>query len=177
MRKNKAFFFDRDGILNKAILKNNKPYSPRGFKELILNLNLVEFIKRLKKKDFKIIVITNQPDVKYGKLSKYTLKIINSTIMKFFFVDDIFVCIHGNEDHCDCRKPKPGLLKKASKKWDIDLKKSFFIGDRWKDIKSGESMGCKTIFIDYNYHELRPKKYTYKFKNISIMINNINKIL
>jgi D-glycero-D-manno-heptose 1,7-bisphosphate phosphatase len=128
-------------------------------------------------KDFKIIVITNQPDVKYGKLSKYTLKIINSIIMKNFSIDDIFVCIHGNEDNCDCRKPKPGLLKKASEKWNIDLKKSFFIGDRWKDIESGECMGCKTIFIDYNYDELRPRKCSHKFKNISLMINNIKKIL
>lgn len=69
------------------------------------------------------------------------------------------------------------MIKKAAEKWNIDLKKSFVIGDRWKDIKSGESMGCTTIFIDYKYNELKPKKYSYKFKNISQMINNINRIL
>jgi len=55
-----------------------------------------------------------------------------------------------------CRKPKPGLLLEASKKWNIDLKSSYLIGDRNKDIKAGKSAGCKTIFIDYNYNETRP---------------------
>ena len=68
------------------------------------------------------------------------------------------------------------MLKKASKKWNIDLKKSYLIGDRWKDIKSGESMGCTTIFIDYNYDEYKPKSYNYKYKSISLMVNNIEKI-
>ena len=176
MKNNKAFFFDRDGILNKSIIRNNKPFSPRNLKELNLNFELIEFIKKLKKKGFKIIVVTNQPDIKYGKLSKHTLKLINSIIAKTFFVDDIYACIHGKKDNCECRKPKPGMLKKASKKWNIDLKKSYLIGDRWKDIKSGESMGCTTIFIDYNYDEYKPKSYNYKYKSISLMVNNIEKI-
>lgn len=177
MKKNKAFFFDRDGILNKSIIKKNKPYSPTNLKELILNFELVEFIKKLKKKNFKIIIITNQPDIKHGKLSRYNLRIINSIIIKKFFIDDIFICAHGKNENCECKKPKPGLLKQASKKWNIDLKKSFFIGDRWKDIKAGEIMGCKTIFIDYDYDEIKPILYNYKFKNIFLMINNIQKIL
>ncbi len=177
MKKNKAFFFDRDGILNKAIIKDNKPYSPRNIKELVLNLELVEFIQKLKEKRFKIIIITNQPDIKYGKLNRYTLNIINSVIIKKFFIDDIFICDHGKSENCECRKPKPGLLKKASEKWNIDLKRSYFIGDRWKDIEAGEVMGCNTIFIDYNYNEIKPKCYSYEFKNISSMIKHIKKIL
>jgi len=177
LKKNKAFFFDRDGILNKPIVKNFKPYSPRHLKELYLNFELIEFIKKLKQKKFKIIVVTNQPDIKYGKLSMYTLKNINSIIKKTFFIDDIFVCNHGKNDNCECRKPKPGMLKKASKKWKIDLKKSYLIGDRWKDIVSGETMGCTTIFMDYNYNEHKPKSYNYKYKTISSMIKNIEKII
>ena len=177
MKKSKAFFFDRDGILNKSIIKNSKPYSPRNLKELYLNFELVEFIKKLKKKKFKIIVVTNQPDIKYGKLSNYTLRTINSIIVKTFFIDDIYVCSHGKNDNCKCRKPKPGMLKKASKKWNINLKKSYLIGDRWKDIASGESMGCTTIFIDYNYNENKPKSFNYQYKGISSMINNIEKVI
>ena len=124
-----------------------------------------------------IIVITNQPDIKYGKIHIFTLKIINSIIVKNFLVDDIFVCTHGKEDNCDCRKPKPGMIHKAAKKWNIDLKKSFVIGDRWKDIESGESAGCKTIFIDYRYNERKPKRYNFKFANNKLLINNIKKII
>lgn len=177
MEKNKAFFFDRDGILNKSILKKNKPYSPRNLKELILNFELVEFIKKLKKKNFKIIVITNQPDIKSGKLNKYTLRIINLIIKKKFCIDDFFICIHGKNENCNCRKPKPGLIIKASKKWNINLKESFFVGDRWKDMQAGEIVGCNTIFIDYDYNESKPKSYSYKFKTISLMIKKIEKIL
>ena len=177
MEKNKAFFFDRDGILNKSILKKNKPYSPRNLRELRLNLELVEFIKKLKKKNFKIIVITNQPDIKSGKLNKYTLKVINLIIKKKFCIDDIFICIHGKNENCHCRKPKPGMIIKASEKWNINLKKSFFVGDRWKDMQAGEIMGCKTIFIDYDYNETQPKSYSYKFKTIGLMIKKIKKIL
>ena len=105
------------------------------------------------------------------------MKIINAVIIKKFFVDDILICTHGKSENCECRKPKPGLLKKAAEKWNIDLKNSYFIGDRWKDIESGEVMGCNTIFIDYNYNEIKPKYYSYKFKNISSMIENMKKVL
>ena len=177
MKKNKAFFFDRDGILNKSIIKNHKPYSPRFPSELKLNYKFLPFIKDLKKKKFVIIVVTNQPDIKRGKLTKYSLKIINSIIKKYFLVDEIYTCLHDKTDNCNCRKPKPGMLKKAVKKWNIDLKKSFLLGDRNKDIEAGNSAGCTTIFIDYDYNELKPKNYNYRFNSISKMIKEIGKIV
>ena len=177
MKKNKAFFFDRDGILNKAIVKRQKPHSPRFPQELKLNYELLQFVKYLKKKNFLIIVVTNQPDVKRGKLTKYSLKIINSIIKKYFLVDEIYVCMHDKNDNCNCRKPKPGLLQKASKKWNIELKKSYIIGDRWKDIEAGVSMNCRTVFINYNYNEKKPKLYDYEFNSIAKMVKEIRKII
>tara|TARA_Y100001958_G_C21166143_1_gene498948 strand:+ start:758 stop:1297 length:540 start_codon:yes stop_codon:yes gene_type:complete len=177
LKKNKAFFFDRDGILNKSIIKNQKPYSPRFPYELKLNRKFLPFIKELKKKKFIIIVVTNQPDIKRGKLTRHSLKIINSIIKKYFLVDEIYVCTHDKIDNCNCRKPKPGMFKKAMKKWNIDLKKSFLVGDRNKDIEAGNSAGCTTIFIDYNYNEVKPKNYDYKFTSISKMIKIIGKTI
>ena len=176
MKKNKAFFFDRDGILNKSIVKNNKPFSPRYPSELILNRELLSFIKNLRKKNFLSIVVSNQPDIKNGKLTKYSLNIINSIIKKYFLIDDIFICAHSKKDNCQCRKPRPGMLKKAAKKWNIDFKKSYMVGDRWKDMDAGVTMNCRTIFIDYNYDEIKPKLYDYKFKSISKMTKEIGKI-
>ena len=177
MKKNKAFFFDRDGILNKSIIKNRKPFSPRFPRELVLNRELLNFIKKLKKKGYLIIVISNQPDIKKGKLSNYSLKFMNYVIKNYFLIDDIYICPHGKNDTCECRKPKPGMLKEAAKKWNIELKKSFLIGDRCKDIMAGAIMNCTTIFIDYNYDEPKPKNYNYNFLNITKMIKSIEKII
>ena len=69
------------------------------------------------------------------------------------------------------------MLLDAKEKYGLDIRSCYFVGDRWKDIKAGEIMGCKTIFIDYDYDEIKPKLYSYKFKNIFLMINNIQKIL
>ena len=76
---------------------------------------------------------------------------MNNHIKNEIKVDDIFVCYHDDCHNCKCRKPKPGLLFDAAKKWNINLKKSYMIGDRWKDIRAGISAGCKTIFINNNY--------------------------
>ena len=177
MKKNKAFFFDRDGILNKAIVKNRKPYSPKFPHQLKKNYEILDLIKHLKKNKFILIVITNQPELRRGGLFKYSSIFMNFLIQKHFLIDEIFVCGHDKKDKCKCRKPKNGMLKSATKKWNIDLKKSFLIGDRWKDIEAGNSVGCKTIYIDYNYDEKKPKLYNYKFYSIQNMVKKMKKII
>ena len=102
---------------------------------------------------------------------------MNFLIQKYFLIDEIFVCGHDKKDKCKCRKPKNGMLKSAAKKWNIDLKKSFLIGDRWKDIEAGNSVECKTIYIDYNYDEKKPILYNYKFYNIQNMVKKMKKII
>jgi D-glycero-D-manno-heptose 1,7-bisphosphate phosphatase len=71
-------------------------------------------------------------------------------------VDDVLVCFHDEADDCQCRKPRPGLLFEARRKYDLDLSESFLIGDRWKDVDAGNAAGCKTVFIDYKYRERGP---------------------
>lgn len=177
MEKNKAFFFDRDGILNKAIVKNGKPYSPKFPYQLKKNYEILDLIQYLKKQNFILIVITNQPELRRGGLSKYSSIFMNFLTQKYFLIDEIFVCGHDKKDKCKCRKPKNGMLRSAAKKWNIDLKKSFLIGDRWKDIEAGNSVECKTIYIDYNYNEKKPKLYNYKFHNIQNMVKKMKKII
>ena len=122
-------------------------------------------------------MITNQPEIKRGKLSKKALNFINLEIKRFFNLDDFFVCMHDTLDGCNCRKPKPGMILKGVEKWNIDLSNSYLIGDRFKDIDAGEKVNCKTIFMDYDYHERKPAKSTYRFKNFRTMINEIIKKL
>jgi D-glycero-D-manno-heptose 1,7-bisphosphate phosphatase len=71
-------------------------------------------------------------------------------------LDDIFVCCHTEQDACNCRKPKPGMLLEAAQKHNIDLAASFMVGDRWRDIDAGYNAGCRTILIDYGYSERLP---------------------
>ncbi len=149
----KAIFLDRDGVINKIFIKNNLPFSPATFNQLEILPDVKESILRLKKLNFVCLVVTNQPDVFRGKIEKKTVIKMNNYIKNEIKIDDFFVCYHDDCHNCECRKPKPGLLLDAAKKWNIDLKKSYMIGDRWKDVQAGINAGCKTIFINNNYKE------------------------
>ena len=153
----KAVFLDRDGVINKAFIKNGLPESPNSLSELKILPGVKESISRLKKLNFICLVVTNQPDVQRGKIKKNTIIKMNNFLKKKIELDDIFVCYHDDQDNCNCRKPKPGLLLQARKKWNVDFKKSFIVGDRWRDIQAGKKVGCKTIFLDYKYKDIKPK--------------------
>jgi len=100
-----------------------------------------------------VIVVTNQPDVRTGIQKKEVLDTMHSFIRKALNIDDIKVCLHIDEDKCDCRKPKPGMLLDASHEHGIQLSDSFMVGDRWKDIDAGKNAGCRTILIKSQYEE------------------------
>ena len=172
----KAIFLDRDGVINKTFIKNGLPFSPSSFDQLKILPGVKESILRLKKLNFLCLVVTNQPDVSRGKIEKKTVIEMNNYLKDEIKLDDFFVCYHDDHDNCKCRKPKPGLLLEASKKWNIDLKKSYMIGDRWKDIESGRCVGCKTIFIDYNYKETKPKNPDFTTVSLFNAVHLIEKI-
>ena len=153
----KAVFLDRDGVINRALVKDGLPESPKSLNELEILPGVKESILRLKKLNFICLVVTNQPDVQREKIKKNTIIKMNNFLKKKIELDDIFVCYHDDQDNCNCRKPKPGLLLQARKKWNVDFKKSFIVGDRWRDIQAGKKVGCKTIFLDYRYKDIKPK--------------------
>ena len=103
-----------------------------------------------------VIVVTNQPDVRTGIQSKVIVEAMHSKLCVEGVCDDIKVCYHIDGDDCDCRKPKPGMLLRAASDWGIDLTLSFMVGDRWRDVEAGNSAGCFTFFIDYQYQERQP---------------------
>jgi len=149
----KAIFLDRDGVINKAILKEGKPFSPRRFEEFKLFDGIREVLEKFKKKDFLNIIVTNQPDIARGLIERETLEKMHKFIKENLPIDDIFVCPHDDIANCHCRKPKPGMLLEAAKKWDINLNESFIIGDSWKDIEAGKAVGCATILLDNLYNK------------------------
>jgi len=155
-KKNKAIFLDRDGVLNRAIIKNGKPYPPATLDELEIIEDVPEALAILKDLGFMLIGATNQPDVARGKTTKEFVETVNAFLLKELPLHDIKVCYHDDIDCCNCRKPLPGLLLQAANEHNIDLTKSIMIGDRWKDIDAGKNAGCQTVWINRDYSEKTP---------------------
>jgi D-glycero-D-manno-heptose 1,7-bisphosphate phosphatase len=151
----RAVFLDRDGVINQAIVRNGKPYPPSGVGELKIVKGAAEALRDLKQAGLLLIVITNQPDIARGTQSPAAVDAIHQALRETLPLDDFFVCPHDDSDQCDCRKPLPGLLLRAAQKYDIDMPRSFMVGDRWRDVDAGASAGCATVWIDYGYREKR----------------------
>jgi len=167
MKKNKAIFLDRDGVINKVIIRNGKPSSPRKLEEFEIFPNVKKCLEAFKEMGFLNIVFTSQPDISRGNLKIEDLEKMHKLILETLPVDDIKFCPHDDIDNCFCRKPKPGLILEASKEWSVDLKKSWVIGDRWKDIEAGKAAGCKTIMMR--------KKYNKDYKDYDFGVNSLIK--
>jgi len=144
---------DRDGVINQVIIKEGKPYSPRRLSEFRLTDGIKGVLDHLKEAGFLLIVVTNQPDISRGLITRGKLDAIHDLIKNELPVDDIVVCPHDDVDECNCRKPKPGMIVDSARKWGIDIGNSFIIGDTWKDMGAGEKAGCTTILLDASYNQ------------------------
>ena len=149
----RAVFFDRDGVLNEAVVRGGKPYPPADLDSVRLVEGAQEGCRLLKDAGFLLIGVTNQPDVARGTTRKDVVERINEHIRARVGLDEFRVCYHDDADRCHCRKPEPGLLLDASADWGIDLSRSFMVGDRWKDVRAGARAGCRTVFFDRGYDE------------------------
>jgi D-glycero-D-manno-heptose 1,7-bisphosphate phosphatase len=154
----RAVFLDRDGVINRAVVRDGKPSPPASMEDFELLPEVASSLHALKAHGFALYVITNQPDVRRGTQTREAVESIHQTLSSTLPIDDIFVCYHDDDDECDCRKPLPGLLLEARSKHNIDLSRSFVVGDRWRDIDAGHNAGCKTVLIDYGYRERAPAR-------------------
>ena len=166
-------FLDRDGVINRALIRDGLPFPPRSIEELEILPGVADALRRLKDAGYRLVVVTNQPDVARGTVLRKTVDEINGALMARLPLDAIRTCFHDSEDRCDCRKPQPGLLVAAAKDFDIDLRSSWMVGDRWRDIAAGLAVGCRTIFIDCGYNEQQPPRADYRVKSLSEGVNII----
>ena len=127
--------------------------------------NLPQVIRKIRK-DFLVIIVTNQPDIARNKMSDSELEKMHKKLCEQIEFDDLFVCTHDDADNCQCRKPKPGMIINAAIKWKIDLKNSIIIGDSWRDMLCGEKAGLITCYIDHrdNYNQNNKIKFKYDLK-------------
>ncbi len=154
----RAVFLDRDGVLNAPVIREGKPYPPDSLAALKILPGVDEALSRLHAAGYLNIVVTNQPDVATGKQSIEVVEAMHDRLLRELPLDGVKVCYHTDDQKCDCRKPKPGMLLQAAKDHDIDLSRSFLVGDRWRDVAAGQAVGCSCFFVDYGYDEKRPEK-------------------
>ena len=160
--KRKAVFLDRDGVINRAIVRDGRPYPPQSLSEVEIPPGVEAAVRLLRKAGFLAVVVSNQPDVARGTQSRETVESINHQLGSTLDIDHFQICYHDDDDNCHCRKPKPGLLLDAAALLDIGLGSSFLVGDRWRDISAGTAAGCRTVWIDHGYQERRPDGFDFR---------------
>lgn len=151
--QDRAVFLDRDGVINKVILRDGKPYPPKKFNEFVFNDGIKEAVYKMKELGYKLFVVSNQPDIARGEISQDILDLMTEKMRFELPLDDVFICPHDDHHDCPCRKPKPGMIMEAASGWRIDLSSSFMVGDTWKDMEAGKAAGCKTILLDAYYNQ------------------------
>jgi len=161
----RAVFLDRDGVINRAIVRNGQPFSPSRLEELDLLPDAKEACELLKANGFSLIVVTNQPEVNRGTVDRQSVENMNQKISEALPIDRIEVC-YDCDDSSEFRKPNPGMLRRAAQALDVDLAQSFMVGDRWRDVDCGHAAGCRTIFIDHGYAEPLRKSPHHQAKNL-----------
>ena|SRR5438067_1334333 len=151
---NRAVFLDRDGVINRPIIRDGKPYPPASPDEFELLPGVTDACQLLKQRGFYLVVVTNQPDVGRGTQSREAVEQMHQRMCALLPIDRVEVCYDpGKGAPSEFRKPAPGMVLRAARALDIDLSQSFMVGDRWRDVDCGHAAGCATIFIDYHYNE------------------------
>jgi D-glycero-D-manno-heptose 1,7-bisphosphate phosphatase len=158
----KTIFLDRDGVINKE----------KNYLNKIADFEFIDGVfaacQHLSKLNYEIIIITNQSGISRGYYTKSDFRKINDWMIKQFKYNNIsildtFYCPHSPKDNCQCRKPKPGLLLKAQKKYSIDMKKSWFIGDKEDDITSANNSGIFNTILVRSGHKIDESKSKSKY--------------
>jgi D-glycero-D-manno-heptose 1,7-bisphosphate phosphatase len=162
MKKPGAVFLDRDGVINELIYDSDwdMSESPRTSKEFRMLPHIGEAIRRLNRAGFKVVLVSNQPDMAKGRISEMRFQEIRRHMLRLLGkagarLDAEYYCFHHPRAvirkykvDCDCRKPKPGLLKQAASEMGISLRNSFMVGDRPADVIAGKAAGCRTIWLN-----------------------------
>lgn len=143
---NGIVFLDRDGVINHLVERDGKLVSPRNIGDFKIHNGVFEAVLELKKAEFQIVVVTNQPDISRKKMLQSDLNKMTEELLDLG-IDKIMVCPHSDEDYCHCRKPKPGMLLEHLRSIPNHPSNLWMIGDNASDISAGKSVGAKTILV------------------------------
>jgi D-glycero-D-manno-heptose 1,7-bisphosphate phosphatase len=154
----RAVFLDRDGVVNRAVVVAGRPHPPATLDALELLPGVTEAAAALHAAGFRLLVVTNQPDVATGKQTRAVVEAMHQSLRQRLPLDDVYACFHTDADDCACRKPRPGMLLEAAARWSVRLEASFMVGDRWRDVEAGRRAGCRTFWVrgEQDYLERQP---------------------
>jgi D-glycero-D-manno-heptose 1,7-bisphosphate phosphatase len=173
----RAVFLDRDGVLNRAVVRNGMPCPPSTPNDFELYEDVAGGCARLKAARFLLVVITNQPDVGRGIQSRENVEAMHLKLQSALpELDRVEICYHGGEPYGqtrDCRKPRTGLILKAADELNINLTDSYVIGDRWRDVDCARAAGCRAIFIQRGYKETLRKAPDVTVANFNDAVNAV----
>jgi D-glycero-D-manno-heptose 1,7-bisphosphate phosphatase len=151
-----AVFLDRDGVLNRALVVNRRPAAPLTLEQFEVLPGVRQALERLKAAGYALIVVTNQPDLPRGRVSRKTIEAMHARLKAELPIDEIRVCYHDKNHGCSCRKPAPGMLLNPATH---AVERSVMVGDRWRDVEAGKRAGCRaTVLLDYGYDEPLPNE-------------------
>jgi D-glycero-D-manno-heptose 1,7-bisphosphate phosphatase len=162
-----AVFLDRDGVIVVPEFRDRRSFAPRRLEDFRLYPEAAASLQRLKRAGFLLAVVTNQPDVGNGLIPRSEVDAMHEIMTRELPIDAVKACFHRQGDHCDCRKPKPGMILEVAGDLGIDLMKSFMVGDRSSDVAAGRAAGCTTVFIDLGYAEPAPDVPDYVVHSIA----------
>jgi D-glycero-D-manno-heptose 1,7-bisphosphate phosphatase len=151
-----AVFLDRDGVLNRADVRDGRPVPPASVADVVILPGAADAVAAFRAAGLLTVVVTNQPDIARGTTTADSVGAITGAIAAATGVDLVMTCPHDDIDGCTCRKPLPGLLLDAARQHGIDLGRSVMVGDRWRDVAAGQAADVATVFIDRGYDEQRP---------------------
>ncbi|HMF03350.1 MAG TPA: HAD-IIIA family hydrolase [Acidimicrobiia bacterium] len=145
-----ASFLDRDGVIAESRVHAGAPRPPESVDDVSIPDGVADALGLLRRDGYLLVVITNQPDVARGTTTRATVDAINDHLRDVLPIDAVYTCAHDG-DTCECRKPRPGLLMEAARDHDIDLRRSWLVGDRWVDIAAGRAAGVRTVLLERDY--------------------------
>ena len=142
-----AVFLDRDGVINKTFLREGVSHPPAHLGDFEFLPGVLQATRRLEEAGWPLVVVTNQPDVARGVQTCEQVEAMHRHLHEHLPVLEVVTCYHDNADHCLCRKPRPGMLIAAARRWGLDLTRSVMVGDRWSDVVAGQAAGCTAILV------------------------------
>lgn len=155
---NRAVFLDRDGVINEE-----PPHYAHRLDQLKMIARSATAVQLLNANEFIVIVVSNQAGIAHGYFReedtiKFNRAIKEALAKENAYFNAIYYCPHHPAGEvelyrtdCECRKPRPGMLMKAQREFNIDFRQSFIVGDRLSDIEAGKRVGCKTIIVRTGY--------------------------
>lgn len=147
---NIAVFLDRDGTINEEMGYINH------LSRLVLLPQAIPAIRRLNEAGLKVVLITNQSGAARGYFTPTLVEEVHQRLQDLLaaagaHLDGIYTCLHGPDDDCPCRKPKPGLIRQAARDLDLDLAHSYLVGDRYNDVETAANAGVQGILVLTGY--------------------------